>query len=289
VRVSWFLKEAFISLRRNLVTSFAAITAVALCLFVLGVFGLFILEVGQIISSLESDVEVVAFLKDTATTQEINDLQHQIFNWPEIDKMKYVSKEEALRRFRKEHPDLTQEIGDVNPLPASFEIQLKDPHNVEKVAKRLEKVEVVEEVKYGKKYVRNLFKLTSTLRKIGLLFIILLLFVSVTLIAITIRLAIFARRQEVAIMRLVGASNWFIRLPFLLEGMIEGFAGSALASIVIYLLWIFFFPWIEKALPFLPFEMSYMLVFQIIFGLIVFGLTIGALGSTIALRRYLKV
>jgi cell division transport system permease protein len=289
MKVSWFFKEALISLKRNWVMSLAAITTVALSLLIVGVFAFTALTLDQMISSLEREVEVEAFLKDTATTQEINDLQHKIFNWSEVDKVRYISKEEALRRFRREHPELTQEIGDVNPLPASFQVQLKDPHDVEKVAKRLEKVEIVEEVEYGKKIVKKLFAATNAIRLVGTVFILLLSFVSLALITITIRLAIFARRQEVAIMRLVGASNWFIRLPFLLEGMIEGLIGALLATIIIFFLRTSFFLRIKESLKFLPIEFSSLLFFQVSFGLIVAGLTIGALGSTIALRKYLKV
>lgn len=289
MKVSWFIREALISLRRNWVMSLAAITTVALSLLIVGVFAFTALTLDQMISNLEKEVEVEAFLKDDATTQEINELQAKIFNWQEVEKVNFISKEKALEIFRKEHPDLTKELEGVNPLPASFQIRLKNPRDVEKVAKRLEKEEIVEEVEYGKKIVKKLFAATNAIRLIGMVFILLLSFVSLALIAITIRLAIFARRQEIAIMRLVGASNWFIRLPFLLEGMIEGFVGALLATLLVYILRVSFFARIKEAIAFLPISFSPLLFWQVSFGLMIAGISIGALGSTIALRRYLKV
>jgi cell division transport system permease protein len=291
MKVSWFLKEALISLRRNWVMSLAAISTVALSLLVVGIFAFVALSLEQIITNLERQVEVEAFLEDGATFNEIQVLQDKIISWEEVKKLDFISKDKALEIFKerfKDQPDMLKGLtSDV--LPASFKISLKDPHDAKSVAGRLKREGIVEDVTYGADVAERLFVVGRVLRWVGLIFILVLGFASLSLIAITIRLAIFARRHEVAIMRLVGASNWFIRLPFLFEGMAQGLLGAVLAGGGLYLLKRLFFEQVVKLLAFLPITMDSRLFINVNLGLLVAGLCIGALGSTIALRRFLKV
>ncbi len=291
MRISWFFKEAIISLKRNWVMSMAAISTVALSLLVLGLFAFVALTLDDLITSFERQVEIEVFLKDEAPFQEVQALQEKIISWKEVKNVKYVSKEEALRKFKEKYKDNPEMIEAIpgNPLPASFQISLKNPKNVVRVAKRLEGRKEIDEVKYGQQVVEKLFAVTKVVRMIGLLFILLLGFASLSLIVITIRLAIFARRNEVSIMRLVGASNWFIRLPFLLEGMGQGLIGAIIAIILIHFTRVTFFEKIAKSLSFLPISFGFDLFLKLSASLIVAGLCIGALGSSIALRRFLKV
>ncbi len=291
MRVSWFLGEAITSLKRNWEISLAAIYNVALSLLIVGVFSLVVLTLNQFVTRLENQVEIEAFLVDGASFDTIQALQDKIISWAEVKDVKYISKEEALERFKqlyKDQPDMWKNLSG-NPLPASYQITLKNPRDVEEVASRLRKEQVVESLDYGQQIVKRLFSVTSTLRTVGLVFIILQGFVSISLIGLTIRLAIYARRNEVAIMRLVGASNWFIRLPFLLEGMLQGIIGSMVAIIVIYFLKIGFFESIVQQLKFLNITFASALFIKVSIGLLLGGMAIGAFGSTLSLRRYLKV
>ncbi len=291
MRVSWFLGEAITSLKRNWEISLAAIYNVALSLLIVGVFSLVVLTLNQFITRLENQVEIEAFLVDGASFETVQTLQDKIISWAEVKDVKYISKEEALERFKqlyKDQPDMWKNLSG-NPLPASYQITLKNPRDVEKVASRLRKEPVVESLDYGQQIVKRLFSVTSTLRTVGLIFILLQGFVSVSLIGLTIRLAIYARRNEVAIMRLVGASNWFIRLPFLLEGMLQGIIGSLVAIFVIYFLKIGFFESITEQLKFLNISFASSLFLKVSVGLFLGGMAIGAFGSTLSLRRYLKV
>lgn len=291
MKVSWFLGEAITSLKRNWEISLAAIYNVALSLLIVGVFSLVVLTLNQFVTRLENQVEIEAFLVDGASFDTIQALQDKIISWAEVKDVRYISKEEALERFKqlyKDQPDMWKNLSG-NPLPASYQITLKNPRDVEKVASRLRKEQVVESLDYGQQIVKRLFSVTSTLRTVGLVFIILQGFVSISLIGLTIRLAIYARRNEVAIMRLVGASNWFIRLPFLLEGMLQGIIGSLVAIIVIYFLKIGFFESIVEQLKFLNITFASALFFKVSIGLLLGGMAIGAFGSTLSLRRYLKV
>ncbi len=271
--------------------SLAAISTVALSLLVVGIFAFVALSLEQIITNLERQVEVEAFLEDGATFNEIQVLQDKIIGWGEVKKLEFISKDKALEIFKerfKDQPDMLKGLT-ADVLPASFKISLKDPHDAKSVAERLKKEVIVEDVTYGADVAERLFIVGRVLRWVGLVFILVLGFASLSLIAITIRLAIFARRHEVAIMRLVGASNWFIRLPFLFEGMTQGFLGAVLAGGGLYLLRRLFFERIVDLLAFLPIIMSSRLFINVNLGLLVAGLCIGALGSTIALRRFLKV
>jgi cell division transport system permease protein len=291
MRVSWFFSEAVKSMIRNSLMTFTAIITIALSLFIVGLFIFASVTINNTIGSFEKQVEIEVFLKDDAPPDKVQQLQDEINSWDEVESVSYISKEEALERFKqryKDHPELIENL-DQNPLPASFVIRLKNPEEVENVASRFNGNPAVDSVEYGKKYVKRLFEALRVVRLSGLAFILLLGFVSVILISITIQLAIFARRQEISIMRLVGASNWFIRLPFIIEGCLEGFLGAAIASMFIYIIRTTVLERLRTQILWLPLEFSMSLFWQISAGLVVGGLALGAIGSALAMRRYLKV
>ena len=150
-------------------------------------------------------------------------------SWPEVKSSVFVSKQDALERLKedfKDNPEILEGLTG-NPLPASFEISLVDPQTVDTVAARFNGNPIVDEVRYGKEIADKLFSFTSQARNFLLIFIVLLGIVAMLLISNTIRLSIFARKREVEIMKLVGATNWFIRWPFIIEGVTVGFFGAA--------------------------------------------------------------
>ena len=217
--------------------------------------------------------------------------------------MSFTSKDQALENFRNSmttDPEIIDQLGGVNPLPASIDVELSDPQMVEGVANLIESnstyVQICEDssnvadsIKYGKDTVERLFAVTNYVRYIGLALVVLLIFIAMVFINNTIRLAILARRKEIAIMRLVGASNGFIRGPFLMEGALHAIIGSLLAVGVIQLLRFFAIPKLQSALMFLNFNIGDMAYLLICVALVVAGLVIGLLGSALAMRRYLKV
>lgn len=287
----YFFRETLRSSTRNWTQSFVAISTVAICMMVLGAFSIVIRNMNNVIKHFENKVEIVAYLKDAASQNDIDRLQQKILGWPEVKKVDYVSKEDAWEKFKelmKDQPDIIRNISR-NPLPASLEIKLKNPRVTEGVADRLKDDPAIEEIRYGQEFIKKLFTFTRFLYLIGAVLTGVLSVAVLMLISNTIRLSIFARRKEIAIMKLVGATNWFIRWPFVLEGMLQGLIGALLAIILIVLANKLFIENLVRQMPFLPLTLTGISVIKIFMALISTGIVIGAIGSALALRRHLKV
>jgi cell division transport system permease protein len=312
IRSLYFAREAVSSLRMNLVQSIAAITTVALCLVTVGLILMVLFVGGQVIEKVEQKVEIEVFfdhagqqtsgqeVDGVAQWGQIEQMGKTIRSWSEVKSIKYISKEKALAEFEanfKNNPEVIANLQG-NPLPASYRIGLKDPRQVEAVAKRIKGLPYIRElvgdpnqnIKYGQDIAKRLFAATRWLSIVGGAFASLLIFVALVLITNTIRLAIFARRKEIGIMRLVGASNWFIRWPFIMEGMLQGLIGAFIAILLLTGLWRTVFADLASGemLAFLSFSYDHSSFTKLVLLLAASGTLIGALGSLIALRRFLK-
>jgi cell division transport system permease protein len=292
-RISFFLKEAFGSLRRNYFMTIAALVTVFLSMVVLGGVLVFVYTTDALLSEVEQKVEITVYLKTNPdpSQEQIDAMQSKIIGWPEVKSSVFVPKDEALNRLKedfKDNPEILQGLTG-NPLPGSFEISLVDPKSVNTVAARFNGDPIIDEVRYGKEIADKLFTFTSNARNFLLGFIVLLGVVAVLLISNTIRLSIFARKREVEIMKLVGATNWFIRWPFVIEGITVGFFGALAAVLVVLLLNSFLMGRVRDSLTFMTVPLDavpYVLVSII---LLAAGVVIGAAGSGIGLRRFLKI
>jgi cell division transport system permease protein len=292
-RISFFFKEAFGSLRRNGFMTIAALVTVFLSVMVLGGVLIFVYTTDALLKEVEQKVEITVYLKtDPDPTQEqIDAMQTQILGWPEVKSSVFVSKQDALDRLKEDFKDNPQILEGLtgNPLPASFEVSLVNPQQVSAVAARFNGDPIVDEVRYGKEYAEKIFGVAAWARNLMLILIVVLGIVAVLLISNTIRLSIFARKREVEIMKLVGATNWFIRWPFLIEGVTVGFFGAIAAVVVLLVLNSFLVGWVRDSLTFMTVPLDavpYVLVSVI---LVAVGVVIGAAGSGIGLRRFLKV
>jgi cell division transport system permease protein len=292
-RISFFLKEAFGSLRRNYFMTIAALVTVFLSIVVLGGVLVFVYTTDALLKEVEQKVEITVYLKNNPdpTESEIGAMQTEIMSWPEVKSSAFVSKQDALERLKQDFKDNPEILDGLtgNPLPASFEISLVDPQAVDEVAARFNGKPIVDEVRYGKEIADKLFSFTSQARNFLLVFIGLLGVVAVLLISNTIRLSIFARKREVEIMKLVGATNWFIRWPFVIEGITVGFFGALAAVVVVLVLNSFLIGKVRDSLTFMTVPLDavpYVLVAVI---LLAVGVVIGAAGSGIGLRRFLKI
>lgn len=288
----YFIQETLRSLRRNNWMSFASVGTVAVSLFVLGVFLLLVLNMNRLASSLESQVQISVYLADGLSESARKDIASDIEALQGIEEIRYVPKEEAKERLAKRLGDqkyLLDALGEKNPLPDSFEVVLKSPALVETAAAAITRMDGVEQAKYGQDVIEHLFAITRLIRIFGLALMVLLAGATLFIISNTIRLTVFARRKEVAIMKYVGATDWFIRWPFLLEGMVLGFVGGVLAAIALQSFYAAMAAKIYETLAFFPLLPQYPYMYYVSAAILLAGMGIGALGSTISLKRFLKV
>ena len=292
-RISFFLKEAFGSLRRNYFMTIAALVTVFLSILVLGGVLVFVYTTDALLKEVEQKVEIKVFLKTAPdpTQDQIDAMQTQILGWSEVKSSVFINKQQALEQMKewfKDNPEILDGLTG-NPLPGSFEISLVNPQSVDQVAARFKGNPIVDKVDYGQKVAYKLFAFTSQFRNFLVGFIVLLGVVSVLLISNTIRLSIFARKREVEIMKLVGATNWFIRWPFIIEGVTVGLVGAIFAAVVVLVVNSFLTGKIRDSLSFMTLPLDAVPYTTVTIILLAVGVVIGAAGSGLGLRRFLRV
>jgi cell division transport system permease protein len=301
VRTGFFLREAVRSIRANAAISVAATVTVMIAVFILGAFIPSFLYVQSTVDNQKQRLDVRAYISDAATDQQVRGLQDNISALKDrglVRDFSYVSKEEALAdlKGRLNNPDIL-ELLPGNPLPASFNIKPTDPGRSDEIAAALRDSPAIDRtmenggVDYAQETSDRLLSIAKFIQYAGLALIGILLVAAVLLIGNTIRLSIFARRREVEVMRLVGATNWFIRWPFVIEGIICGIVGAAVA---IALLWIAKVAVVDQFVQEngggLTRDQATTIGFVWLgFILIAAGGLVGALGSGITLRRFLRV
>jgi cell division transport system permease protein len=233
--VNLVTREAFLSFRRTRTLSILSVTTIAFALFVSGLFGLVALNLRDALRQVAERVQVVAFVKRDTPSTAISAAMADIAAFPEVLDVQYVSETEALARAQRELTEFQEVYQDleVNPLPPSIELTLKpeyrDGKHAAVVAERLHGFDFVDEVKFGQDWVQRLDALRDMAGLIGLAIGFAFALVSIVIIGVTIRISVLQRAREIHIMRLVGATDWFIRGPFLVEGAIKGFLGGAIA------------------------------------------------------------
>ena len=287
----YIFQEVGRSLKRNSLLNFAAIGTTAISLLVLGVGMLLVINTNEIAKTIESDIEIMVYIKHDLSEEDALAIEPIIDNISGVEKTTFIPRDEALKSLVKQFGDEVEEsVGEENPLPDAIKVKISDPREVNTIAAEIEDLPGVESVRYGgQDFVKKLFSLTNWVRIIGLLLIALLGLCGIFLIATTTRLTIFARRREINIMKYVGATDWFVRWPFLLEGIILGFFGALLAVVVLYFSYGALVARIQETITFLPLVSSTKVLLRIFEGLLVMGIVMGAVGSTISVRRYLHV
>jgi len=292
--IGYYFREAFVSFKRNWIMSLAAISTVAISLFFLGFFMIVAIIFNAKFGGLEAEANINVYLRDDITAEQTAAINKKIMGLKEVSSATYVSKNEALKRFKermKDSPGLLDALSG-NPLPASFEVKFKDEFksadSIDKLKNLLKNSKEVDEI-IGQEIVKRLFAIATIARWIFITIIVLMSFAGMTLIINAIRLAIYARRKEIEIMRLVGASNWFIRWPFIIEGVMSGFLGAFSASLLLLIANTQLFMRIETMVPFMSFSVNQTTFMYVVLTLFAVGGVIGAGGSILALRRFLKI
>jgi cell division transport system permease protein len=288
----YFFKESLFSLKRNGWMSFASVLTVAISLFICGVFWLLVLNVNNVADIIESNVEIRAFLQEDTSKEQVDAAEEQIKALPGVKSIDFISRDEALASLRDKFGDkanLLDALEGRNPLPDSFTIKTKTPDDVVPVAQSIENTGMFQKVRYGEGVVEKLFALINWIRLLGVGMMSLLALAAVMLIAITIRLTVYSRKEEVIIMKYVGATDWFIRWPFFLEGIFLGLIGSLVAVLALFYSYLSLLENVNVSLAFIRLISEPELLWKISGGMILAGTFLGAVGSVISLRKFLKV
>lgn len=288
------LKESFKSLARNGWMTFASASAVTVTLILVGVFFVIMMNLNNVAKTLEQEVEIRVHIDVAANEEDQKVLEKELSSIPEVHSVRFSPKEEELDNLIEsfgEEGEAYKLFEQDNPLNDVFVVKTKDPEDVIQVAKKIEKLHYAAKVNYGQGEVEKLFSVINGARNVGLILVIGLLFTAMFLISNTIKITIFSRKREIEIMRLVGATNGFIRWPFFLEGLWLGVLGAilpiALIAVSYHYAYDFLAPKLKgnfmEILEFNPF------IYQVSGLLLLMGALIGIWGSMMSVRKFLKV
>lgn len=282
-------REAMRSIRRSPVLSVLSVAAIAFSLFTIGLYGLISLNFRHALEGLAERVEVVAFLLRGTPAETVTMAAEDIAAFPEVLQVDFVSEDEALERARNELVEFRDAYEDLqtNPLPSSFEISLRpefrSAEHARAVADRLAGFPFVDDVRYGREWVERLDRLRDLARAVQVVIGLAFAVVAIAIIGVTIRISVFQRAKEIAIMRLVGATNAFIRGPFVLEGGLKGVLGGVVAVLFCRIAYGVFRAGLGEQLPDLRFfDLSDMAL------IVLFGTLIGLIGSLVSVGRHLR-
>jgi cell division transport system permease protein len=289
--MGFFLREAFKNLRLNALMSATAITTTAICILILGAGMLISAHVQGALLRVSQDVEINAFFPEDVSNEEIERAQSTVEGYPEVKEVTYISKDDALERYKEifaESPDLYEGLS-ADALPASLEVQLNDSGNSDAVASKLEAEGTFEDLRYPQQTIERVNEflgyITWAMRGATALFLV----ASVLLIFNTIRLSIFARRKEIEVMKLVGASDGFVRTPFVLEGLVQGLIGAAIAALVVLWANSAFVSWAQEQVPYFAVSSGAVNLPFVLLVLLAVGISVGVIGSYLSVRRFMKI
>jgi len=287
----YFAQETTKSLFRNGVMTIASMLTVAVSTLILGSFLLIFCNGNHIAGYLENSVQISVYMNTRTNEDDINTTGAELAALPGVTEVKTVTKDEAMKRFKNrlgENASILNALED-NPLPYSFEVHVDIPERIAQIAPIIQKMKKVESVRYAQDVVEQLFQFTRILRTGGLLLIALMTGGTLFIIVNTIRLTVINRKREINIMKYVGATDWFIRWPFMMEGIAIGLAGTIFSTAILTFIYGAVISKIQQALVFLPVLSAWPLMLWMWLGLLLFGAGIGALGSYISLKKFLRV
>lgn len=290
--IEYYIREVFISLRRNNWMSVASIGTVAVSLFIFGMFLMMVMNMNKLAENMESQVQINVYLLDKVDREQARDIEKDLKEIEGVESVGFVTKDEAMERFKDRLGDqktLLDALDETNPLPDSFEVTVTNPDLVKTAAEKMEKLDGVECAKYGQDVMEHLFEITRLLRIFGFTLMLVLAFATLFIISNTIRLTVFARRKEIAIMKYVGATDWFIRWPFVMEGMVLGLFGSIIAAMVLRTAYTAMAEKVYETLAFFPLIPEQPFLTYITIVVVISGMVVGAIGSAVSIKKFLKV
>jgi len=280
MRLAW--REVFLAFRRSPALALLSVTTIAFSLFAFGLFGLVAINIKSALRAIENRVEIRAFLVPNAKDEDVKELLAAARRLPAVAEVGYVSPDSALERARAELEEF-RDVMEGTMLPASVELRLKegarDPETMKQISSRLQTYPVVEEVRYGREWVEKLYRVRTVVGVAGTGLGLVFALVAIIIIGATIRMAILARTKEIEIMRLVGATNGYVRLPYLMDGVLKGVAGGLIALLL---------AWAANRVVSRSFmETEFFTTQQMLLGILA-GAVIGLLGSWLSVGRHLR-
>ena len=290
--VGLFVREAIKNIRLNLLMSITAATTTFICILILGLGLMVSAHLLSVVKSVNQDVTIQAFFDPGASQKKMDEVMKTVKGYPEVSSVTFISQKEALARFKKDFASQPGAYNDISSsvFPASLELRLKDLGKADAVAKKLTAAGFTQDnLQYPKRTIQKLDKFTRWIAGGTLVATLFFLVASVLLISNTIRLSIFSRRKEIEVMKLVGASDGFVRTPFVLEGLVQSIVGAGLAALAVVWLNSFFVNWSENSLAFIPISGASVNAFLVALVLMAIGAVIGVLGSFVSVTRFLKV
>ena len=291
----FFIREGFRSLKRNSTMSAAAITSVIAALLVIGIFFIIVINIDYAATKLESQIEMMVYLEDGLSENIIDTMETEIRSINGVKSVEFISKDTALNNLEKnwgENSYLLEGLEGDNPLPDAFLITLSDPSDASGVALSVSSISNIEKVVYGKEELANLLNATYVMRMSSVVIILILLFISIFIIANTIKLTLYARRREIGIMKYVGATDWFVRMPFIIEGIVVGMIGAVVSTVILGAGYYYCSDLVKNqmigfmSISLIPFNQ---IIVSMVILLLIVGVVIGAVGSLISVRKFIKV
>ena len=285
------VRESLKSFGRNSWMTFASVSAVTVTLLLVGVFMVIMMNLNKVASDLENDVEIKVLIDLQADAKTEAHLQQQIKDMPGVESLKYSSKQQELNGLIKDFGEDLSLFKQSNPLRNVLYVKAENPQKTAKVAKQIDALDNTYQVLYGKGKIEKLFNFLNISRNVGVVLIIALLLTAMFLISNTIKITIIARRREIEIMKLVGATNWFVRIPFLLEGMWLGILGSIIPIVGVTVLYAQLHGVVAPKLQGEIFQLLDVspFIYEVDLLILLMGVVIGVWGSFMSVRKFLKV
>lgn len=291
--LKYFSIDAFKSLKRNRTLSVASIITVSLTLFMFGIFLIAMLNANKLVKNVESKLEVQVFLKEKISESDKNNIEKTVKNINGVVQVSYETKEQALEKYKEQlgekNEGLLKGFDKENPLPESYIVKVKSPELVQVVVSNIEKKSGVEEVVANRELVDRIAAFTKGIKWVGAAALIILIPISLLLIGNTIKLAVYSRRREIGIMKFVGATDGFIRWPFIIEGIVIGLIGSLISGLLLHYSYNLIYHKLSVSVPMLNLVSSTYILGNVLWIFILSGIIIGSVGSIMSIRKFLQV
>ena len=291
-KIFYHIGQAFKSMGRNKLMSFSTILTVAISLFIVGTFAVFVINASDFIESQSNKTKLAVFIDTSYTLEQAQEVGKKLEEISGIESIEYISKEDAMKKTSKKYGGEEQwkeVFGDENPLPYTYNITAVNSRDLEGISNVVKSIPGVYKADYAKNLVVQLVNIVKSVRVVGIAVIVILFLSAIFLISTTIKLSVYAKRKEIMVMKYVGSSNSFIRGPFVITGLLLGFMGAIVATLILFGTYYYVMTYWIVNISFLQLSYDPIQISIIIGALFISGIIIGIIGSIISLRKYLNV